>query len=895
MKEMRRHAIQTAWLWAVVACLLWSGARCEAASAAEKRAFAAAVKSFDGGWWEIAEQEFAGFIQKYPKSEYRAEAILRQAQARCRQRNFGGAVELLSANLNQTGSFADEYRFWLAEAHYDSSNYLAAAEAYGLVASEFPGSKHAALAAYDQALAYSKLGEWARTAELLSRKDGPLQMAIESGPTNPLALDGGLLLAEARLAGKEYPAAEVTLQQLAALNLPACLDWRRQYLLCGVWLRTGRTEDALREATNLVAAAATCGRRDLQVESVAFKAQILEQLNRLDQAGAEYERNLGSDVPAAQRRLALVKIIELDIRRDRIAEATRRLEAFLQQYPQDTSTDAALIALGELFLKQHVVSAQTNQTGSPTEAVVPRTNYLQLALAQFDAVITNAPSSSLPGKAFLNRGWCLWLNGRTAESQSAFEAAARQLPVSEDQAVARFKWADAQYLQQDFRGALTNYHTVVEDFSWIPAVKETLLEPALYQIVRAGLEADDLAAATNAMAKILEVYPDSFLCQPVLLLVGQDVNLKGNPGQAREIFSEFERRFPGSPLLPEVKLASARTYEHQKQWAAAIDVYDGWVTNYAGLDTLPDVEYRQAWANYRAGRETNALVLFTNLVAQFPTNALAALAQNWVADYYFQQGDFKSAEENYQLLFQKWPASELTYEARMMAGRAAVARLGFSDAVGYFTAVINDVQCPPDLVAQALFAYGDATMRLEPADTNKPSANYEEAIRAFSKLQQLYPTNELFVLAWGRIGDCYLQLAALNPKNYEPSAQAYQTVMDDSRANASVRSQAEVGLALVLDKQVQSKPEADQAEGRQLALQHYLNVAYEKNLREGEKSDPFWVKEAGLKAAKLAEELQMWQQAISLYEYLRRLLPALAPVLDSRILKARGHLSPTQT
>ena len=144
---------------------------------------------------------------------------------------------------------------------------------------------------------------------------------------------------------------------------------------------------------------------------------------------------------------------------------------------------------------------------------------------------------------------------------------------------------------------------------------------------------------------------------------------------------------------------------------------------------LARAEFYRALANYRTGLETNALSLFTNFVARFSTNDLAPLAQYWVADCYRRLEDFKSAEENYQLLFQKWPPSDLTYKARLMAGRAAVARQGYADAIQYFTNLTFDLNCPPGLKAQALFEYGDATARLESADTNKPLANFEEAIR----------------------------------------------------------------------------------------------------------------------------------------------------------------------
>jgi TolA-binding protein len=275
-----------------------------------------------------------------------------------------------------------------------------------------------------------------------------------------------------------------------------------------------------------------------------------------------------------------------------------------------------------------------------------------------------------------------------------------------------------------------------------------------------------------------------------------------------------------------------------------------------------------------------------NFVARYPTNELSPLAQNWVADYHLQRGDFKSAEANYQLLFQKWPATTITHQARLMAGRAAVARLGFSDAAGYFTKLINDRDCPPELVAQALFEYGDATMRTESTDTNKPFASFEEAITIFKKIPQLYPANDLVAPAWGRIGDCHLQLAATDAKYFSAATNAYQQAMDSPRAVVTVRSQAEVGLGLALEKMAALKTGADAAALNQLALNHHLNVALAANLREGETADPFWVKQAGLEqAVRLAETLGQTEPAIQLLDKLAGKFPALKPVLEKR--KAR--------
>lgn len=74
-----------------------------------------------------------------------------------------------------------------------------------------------------------------------------------------------------------------------------------------------------------------------------------------------------------------------------------------------------------------------------------------------------------------------------------------------------------------------------------------------------------------------------------------------------------------------------------------------------------------------------------------------------------------------------------------------------------------------------------------------------------------------------------------------------------------------------------------------LARDYYLDVFYQKNLREGETPDLFWVKEAGLGAAHVAEadELREWPQAESFYRDLQKLLPQMKDTLEKGIARAR--------
>ena len=125
----------------------------------------------------------------------------------------------------------------------------------------------------------------------------------------------------------------------------------------------------------------------------------------------------------------------------------------------------------------------------------------------------------------------------------------------------------------------------------------------------------------------------------------------------------------------------------------------------------------------------------------------------WVADHYYNLGDYVQAELNYKVLIQNtnWPTDKLTYWAQLMAGRAAARRQGWDAAKDYFLGMWNNKNGPSlDLRLQALLEYGQTLMQyVDPAETNK-LANCELATRIFGQICEDYPTNSLAVQAWGK-------------------------------------------------------------------------------------------------------------------------------------------------
>ncbi|MCL4179748.1 MAG: tetratricopeptide repeat protein, partial [Verrucomicrobia bacterium] len=632
----------------------------------EAKAFAVAVRLFEDRAFDLAEQELAEFIRGHPESSRVVEAVLLQAQAQFAQGRHGESLELLRSRLEAAGALSDRYMYWIAESLYQLGRNEEAAKAYAAVLAAHPESPRRLDASLGEAYATFRLGDLRRTAELLRTPEGAFQRAAASG--NPeLVARGQLLLAEVCLELGDYLGGIDALARLPEPGLPAQQTWQRQYVLARLQLGSKQVPAALTTVTNLLAQLApltNAAAVQLRADAKSLEGALLERSRQPEAAIQAYERNLDAGVGPARRFEAMQQIVRLTLAQNRIEEAVARLEDYLRQYPADPAAGVLRLALGELRLRQYyALASNARRTG---------TNLLQQARQQFSMASTNAPGPEV-ARALLNRGWTYWeesqvtgSNARLGEGASDFRAAAEQLPVSEEQAIARYKLGDLLFLQADYAAAVTNYWLVVSNYSELPAVSEGLADQARHQIVRAGIESRDLANAQEALEQLL-ARPGNGLGDRGLLLFGQAVGRAGQPAEARQLFNRFVELFPDSPRVPEARLAAARMYQLEGDWATAGVEYDRWVTNYPGHASLSRAEFDRAWARYRAGNETNAFQLFTNFVAQYPRDALARWAQHWIADYYFRQEKFDLADLNYQQIFlnTNWTTSELNYHARL--------------------------------------------------------------------------------------------------------------------------------------------------------------------------------------------------------------------------------------
>jgi TolA-binding protein len=174
-----------------------------------------------------------------------------------------------------------------------------------------------------------------------------------------------------------------------------------------------------------------------------------------------------------------------------------------------------------LELKQALSKPLDQLSERPPVLAASETNALRTASSYFQRLTTNYPNSELIGQAWLDQGWCLWLEGRVPESRVAFARAAELIPFSKNKALALLKLGDANYFLGDLTNATRHYHALLENFVEVSEARAELFDYALYQMLRVHLELGQVEAAAQAMNQLVDEHGQSRYADRAMLLVAQ--------------------------------------------------------------------------------------------------------------------------------------------------------------------------------------------------------------------------------------------------------------------------------------------------------------------------------------------------------------------------------------
>jgi tetratricopeptide (TPR) repeat protein len=832
--------------------ILAQGSWLSAATPTEEIAFNAAVKAFEDQFYDRAQEQFSDFASLYPDSD-----LFQNAK--------GFALRARAHNLAE------------------KKEHAGAAKTFHQLRIDFPNSPNHLEYVVGEAWNEYFQSNLETVITLLGKPKGPFRLAATIRPNDPIALpllvSGQLLLAQAYVDQKEFTKAEEVLNSVTDWDLRTEFSWRRRMIITQLQLGKGELEMALQNADALMDLANSTENRIWIAESAAIFGELLIANDQPEAAIVKYQKNLAPGTPPHRHREAWFKIIELNLEQRDAQSVIELLNQFIAQAEGDESLDVALLTLGELNLQRYYeedIKPEQIESDGKTSAI----DYLNESRVQLERLVKEFPDSSLIQMAQYHLGWCYWENSESQESVDAFRQAAEHLPKGDFAAVARFKLADGFYVLGQYEAALNNYKLLIESYENEDNIKETFLDQVLYQTVRASVEADDVDSALIAINKLIAYYPDTLLANTSRLRLGQHLIHIDKVSRAREVLFEITEQFTAFPLKAEVDYAIAYSYELEGDWPKATAHYRSWIEAYPKHTNQPRAAYALAWCISQQGNYSEALDLFRNFIKENSEHEHAHLARLWLGNYHFNRQNFEAAERQYAVIIRSTTPTphNARHHAALMAGRASFRLNQFKKAATHLTnlskEINEDESVSPSFKAKVLLNLGDALFEQGKAAVPAQTDPIEDARLSFLKVAALHDKSRLAAIAWGRSGDASYFL-----KKYPDAIDAYENVIDLPEADITIRSQAEVALGMVLERQAEApSTEVGAPDVNSLienALQHYLNVVYLKNLRANELPDPFWLEEAGIKAGNLVEARQDIATGVKLYQRLAELLPPL--------------------
>ena len=873
----------------------------------EDNLFQAAMKALEAGGELVshAEAEFAAFIQKFPQSPRVPEAALRQAQCRFRQGNLKGSLDLLQTRYTKAGKLTDEYLYWMSESLLRLGDLKGAETGFAQLLKDHPQSGRLLEASYGRADALLKQKRHSEVIALLGDPNGVFRKQSAKRPKDEVVVLGLLALGEALLSSgrsEEYNtslSAELFERIESDAGASNELRWRWHSLEYRNHMAGKQFEKAVGSAENLIHLGGKIVDAEWRAESIVRKAEALLALERIDDAVETYRLALGQGVPRVRQREALNQIVSLRAAQNKNVEGIAYLRMIETNYPTAPDLDLVYLTVGELSLEEFVVN-QGGSTNPPPALLSSTTNFLGLAKSQFDFVIGKFTNSVHLGAALLHRGECFEIVGDSTNALANFTLAAARAGVRTNAALrarALYKAGDAEFKLNRYLAAANHYRAALEEGAKAPEVRAEFGDRAVFQMASAAVLLDDLGMARGALERLRKEYPKSPRYGRAALLVGQALNDAGQHDQALKVFSDcqlsIEKAGVKSPLTSELMLAGAATYGAKGDWPHAIAAISGWLSaeGDSGHPLAVRAEFELGRLNSLSGNISNAFGIYTNFVERRKTNQLAAHAHLWLGDYFFNQGvdSLHLAEKHYQLVFQNtnWPASELTWQAQIQAGRCAMLRQGRNEArTFYFSKLAENKEAPAEWRAKAIFAIGDSHTEEGGPD------RWSKAINVFNEIADNYTNSSLYPLALGRIADCNMQNGALavgtDPKAavayYDASIEYYRRAAAAPQARISTRSAAEFALGLVYQAKARLKEPADPEllkEARKLWSKVFRGEGV--RVEEGERPDAYWVEKAARELARSLLEDGDAATSVSVLESLKAQFPHLSAKLDARI------------
>ncbi|MFW5821773.1 MAG: tetratricopeptide repeat protein [Tangfeifania sp.] len=292
------------------------------------------------------------------------------------------------------------------------------------------------------------------------------------------------------------------------------------------------------------------------------------------------------------------------------------------------------------------------------------------------------------------------------------------------------------------------------------------VDDALFELGRANERLENYAAASENYREILDNHPESNFYRKALLQLGLINFNNGDFNQALTLYKEVVEEFPGTPEAQTALSGIRNSYVEMNN----VDAYFAYTRQLGeGINVTTSEQdsltYMAAERLYMS-EDDRAIPQLEKYLDQFPNGSFATNAHFYLAEYFYEQGNFSEANEHYTYVARK-PVNIFSEQALSRASELTFNAGKFNEALELF----NKLESVANSKWNSLKAY-TGQMRC-----NFELENYQAAIEAARKVKNSDVVNE----AWKREASFISGKSYYLTENQQAALEPLKSVATDTK------------------------------------------------------------------------------------------------------------------
>jgi TolA-binding protein len=699
-------------------------------SAAEDQDYTFGYGLFHDKLYSLAAEELESFVQKYPTSIRRQDALFLLAECAYLQGKFADALptyaqlirEFPSSSLADDAHFrsgqsylalkrpedavgcfktvvdrfpdsplAGEAAYWLGEAHVSLGERETAVKYYTLSYEHFPNNPYKDYALY--AVGWTRQSD-RRFADAISA----YRLLIDSLPSSSLVPSARIRIAECRFGTGDYSGAlSGLLAERSTIGLPiesgqadyliaesyerlnqfaAARDAYRRFVTAHPdhplqedgWYGWGWTLFQLGKHDSASAVfGEVAGRGGKRAAAAMYRKGTSDRMRRdTTEALASYRRSVELDAQGEFADNALADAADILLLKGDAVEAKATAERVATEYPDSDVKADALRIIGDALLRLGDAAEARNRLRQA--AAVPG--------ARFDVAV---------GASF-QAAWASFRMGDFEQASQDFAAFVQTYPQHPRASEASYWQAESEYRRAAYEQALTIYRVIASDEKHARRLDAAYGEAwSLYKLGR-------FQESASAFDRLVQLAPRGPYAYDARLRQADALFALKEFARAGQVYRSALRTFPDSGSNDYAAYQAAQAAYRGNDFTEAYKQFSDLVRTMSSSPLADDAQYAMGWVNFQRKEYTEAIREFQKVTRNFPTGDAAPRAFYSLGDSYYNLGQYAAAEASYRELIRRFPDHRLIADAMVGLQYALVAQGKEKEAAGLIDQFIRDNQ-----------------------------------------------------------------------------------------------------------------------------------------------------------------------------------------------------------